>query len=336
MPEVTFIIPAYNAGKHLHRAIDSILSQTVTDWELIIVDDSSKDDTYDIANQYAEIDSRIRVFRTDRQSGGAYIPRKLAISNAKSEIIAPLDSDDLIEPQYLQHLLMTMKEDAETDICYPVMYRWDGNILGSAYNHDVSLYGKPISGKEAVKYTLDGWRIHCNGGLIRKEVYLQAFREIDERRIEVRSYIDEYLSRILLFNARRIAICDEKYYYLENPSSITHTTDIRAFGKLWNNSMLLEFIRNNYSEGSEERILMERQNFHSYFDSICLLQDATLTDLELKEVERMLRRGKEKSDFSILKENVSRKYLILYLLPYRIGKYLYSFLAQYFLAKKRE
>lgn len=335
-PEVTFVIPAYNAAVHLPVAVEAICSQTFQDWELIIVDDCSADYTLAIAQGYAQRNPRIRVLRTEHQSGGAYIPRKLAINNAKGSIIAPLDADDKVEPQYLEKLLSVMRSEDDVDICYPIMYRWDGETLGSALSHDASLYGKAINGHDMVKYTLDGWRIHCNGGIIRKEVYLKAFEGIKEDEIEVRSYIDEYLSRHLIFNARKVTVCNEKYYYRENLSSITHTTDIRAFGLLWNNSMLYPFIKRNYPENSEERTLMERQNFHCYFDSIRLLGETSLNDEELRRVKEMLRQSKRNSNLSILRKNVGWKYFSLFILPHRIGSFIYSRLVPYLPAKMNE
>ncbi|MDE6410867.1 MAG: glycosyltransferase family 2 protein [Muribaculaceae bacterium] len=332
-PKVTFIIPAYNVAPYLQEAVESIQLQTYQDWELIIVDDCSKDKTLAIARELEKHDSRIRVLRTETQSGGAYIPRKLAISNARGSIIAPLDADDKIGPEYLQNLLSMMESRKDVDICYPVMYRWDGTHLGSAYNHDKTLVGKYVKGKDAVKYTLDGWRIHCNGGIIRKEVYLKAFESIKENDIEVRSYIDEYLSRHLLFNARNVAICDEKYYYLQNPSSITHSADIRAFGLLWNNSMLLPFIRENYPVESEERILMEQQNFHCYFDSIRLLRERPLHGEELRRVREKQIESRKNGDLSILRKNVGWKYLSLFVLPFRIGSVIFSMLVPYLPSK---
>lgn len=321
-PIVSFVIPAYNAARNLPTAVEAIQRQSVTDWELIIVDDWSSDSTHALAQAYSAKDSRIRVLQTKSQSGGAYIPRKIAIENARSEIIAPLDSDDKIDPDYLQCLLSEMEKDEETDIVYPIMYNWDGTTLGKAFDHEESLYGKPIVGREMVKYTLDGWRIHCNGGLIRRVTYLSAMQMIDIDKIEVKSYIDECLTRFLLFNARKVIVCNARYYYLENENSITHTTDIRAFGQLWNNSLLLPFIRENYPADSPERILMERQNFHSFFDSIRLMGKSSMKKEHRKRIEDIIKMSRRHADHKIIWQHASRKYYVLYNLPLRVVSFL--------------
>ncbi len=335
-PEVTFIIPAYNAAPYLGVAVESILSQTYRNWELIIVDDCSKDATLEIASSYASRDERIRVVQTERQSGGAYIPRKIGIMNARSAIIAPLDADDKIEPQYLKNLLNLMHGDSEIDIVYPIMYQWDGKALGAAYKHDDSLYGKIIIGRDMVKYTLDRWMIHCNGGLIKKATYFKAFENINEAKIEVKSYIDEYLSRLLLFHARKVTISSEKYYYLSNPTSITHSKDFRAFGLLWNNLQLLPFIKENYSYSSEERKLAELQNFHCYFETIRHLRDASLSSGEKIKVREAHQKSRKNADYSIIKQSAGLKLRLLFRLPYKLGVYTYSRFITYLDSKRKK
>lgn len=321
-PIVSFVIPAFNAARHLPTAIEAVKGQTVGDWELILVDDCSSDNTLEIAQSYAVEDSRIRVLQTERQSGGAYIPRKIAIENAESEIIAPLDADDNIEPDYLRRLLAEMDKEEEIDIVYPIMYHWNGKSLGEPYPHAKSLYGIRVPGRDMVKYTLDGWRIHCNGGLIKRATYRDTLGMIDIDKVEVKSFIDECLTRLLLFNARKVVMCDVRYYYLENENSITHTTDIRAFGQLWNNAILLPFIRHHYSQDSEERALMERQNFHSFFDALKLMKKATLKKEDQERVIRMIKSSRRNADRHILRKKASRKYYAIYQFPIRVISFL--------------
>ncbi|MBD5236846.1 MAG: glycosyltransferase family 2 protein [Bacteroidales bacterium] len=317
-PIVSFVMPAYNVAQYLPTAVEAIKAQTMTDWELIIVDDCSSDETYALAKSYAEEDSRIRVLKTDYQSGGVYIPRKIAIDNAKSEIIAPLDADDKVEPDYLQTLWEEMGKAEGIDIVYPIMYRWNGITLGDVHPHDKSLYGIPVEGKEMVKYTLDGWRIHCGGGLIRRNLYLSSFPSIDKEKIKLSTYIDECLTRILLYNARKVMISDTRYYYRENEDSITNVKDLRSFGILGNNQFLLEFIRANYPEDSNERILMERQNFHSYFDALRQMRESSLSKKEKNVVMGQLKISQRSADRKTLRHNASKKYYLLYRLPIRL------------------
>ena len=109
-PVISISMPAYNVEKYIGEAIESILAQTFTDWELIIVDDCSKDKTLAIASEYAAKDSRIRIIKRKENSGSARLPRFDGILSACGEYICAIDSDDAIEPEYLQKMINRQQE----------------------------------------------------------------------------------------------------------------------------------------------------------------------------------------------------------------------------------
>ena len=90
---VSIIMPSYNTGRYIAESIRSILAQTYADWELLIVDDCSSDDTDEVVAQFLG-DERIRYFKNERNSGAA-VSRNRALREAKGRWIAFLDSDDL-------------------------------------------------------------------------------------------------------------------------------------------------------------------------------------------------------------------------------------------------
>ena len=94
MPKISIITPAYNCEKYLPDAVKSVLSQTFTDWELLIIDDCSKDNTYRYMKKLAEKDKRIRIFQNKVNSGSA-ATRNYGVRLARGEWIAFLDGDDL-------------------------------------------------------------------------------------------------------------------------------------------------------------------------------------------------------------------------------------------------
>lgn len=93
IPTVSVIMPAYNAQKHIAESISAICKQTYTDWELIVIDDCSSDNTYQIVQQLARDDKRIVLLRTDINSGSG-IARNMGIHAARGRFIAFCDSDD--------------------------------------------------------------------------------------------------------------------------------------------------------------------------------------------------------------------------------------------------
>lgn len=104
---VSIIMPSWNTGRFIAESIQSVLNQTYQQWELIIVDDCSTDNTDEVVTGFQ--DKRIRYFKNKVNSGAA-VTRNRALREAKGEWIAFLDSDDLWEPEKLEHQLKFMKK----------------------------------------------------------------------------------------------------------------------------------------------------------------------------------------------------------------------------------
>ena len=113
MPKISVIVPVYNTEKYLHRYIDSILAQTFTDFELLLINDGSKDNSGAICDEYAAKDSRVRVFH--KENGGASSARNMGLDNAKGKWVTFVDSDDYILPSFLAIYSVLCKSNA--DLC---------------------------------------------------------------------------------------------------------------------------------------------------------------------------------------------------------------------------
>ena len=99
---ISVIVPVYNSEKRLHKCIDSILGQTYTNFELLLINDGSTDTSGDICEEFAEKDERIKVFH--KKNGGASSARNIGIDNAKGEYICFVDSDDYVSDDIYLHL----------------------------------------------------------------------------------------------------------------------------------------------------------------------------------------------------------------------------------------
>ena len=106
---VSIIMPSYNTAKFIDETIESVLKQTYTNWELIIVDDCSTDSTDEVVKKYLS-DSRIKYLKNEKNSGAA-LSRNKALREAKGKWIAFLDSDDLWEPDKLSKQIAFMKNN---------------------------------------------------------------------------------------------------------------------------------------------------------------------------------------------------------------------------------
>lgn len=116
MPKVSVIVPVYKAENYIRRCLDSLLAQTMPDFELLLIDDGSPDRSGAICDEYAEKDSRIRVFH--KENGGVASARQMGIENAIGEYSIHCDPDDWAEPDMLEELYAKAKEtDADMVIC---------------------------------------------------------------------------------------------------------------------------------------------------------------------------------------------------------------------------
>ena len=116
MPLISIIIPVYNAEKYIHKCLNSILVQTHTNWEAILIDDGSPDNCGAICDEYATKDTRFKVVH--QKNRGVSSARQRGLDNAIGEYIIHCDPDDWIEPEMLQLLLTAaIKEDAGMVIC---------------------------------------------------------------------------------------------------------------------------------------------------------------------------------------------------------------------------
>ena len=115
-PLVSIIMPAYNAEAFIEEAIASVVAQTVTDWELIVIDDGSRDRTCQIVTELTQKDSRIHLL-VNEQNLGAAGTRNRGIDVHKGKFVALLDSDDYWYPQFLEKLLANA-EKTGADILY--------------------------------------------------------------------------------------------------------------------------------------------------------------------------------------------------------------------------
>ena len=112
-PLVSVVMPAHNAAATINESIDSVLAQTSHDWELLIINDASTDNTEEIAKAYAAKDARVRVF-TNETNQGVAATRNVGINQSNGEILAFLDSDDLWRETKLEKQVRFMKEKNAT------------------------------------------------------------------------------------------------------------------------------------------------------------------------------------------------------------------------------
>ena len=116
MPQISVIIPVYKVEQFLGDCIKSILSQTFSNYEIILVDDGSPDNSGKLCDEFAAGDSRIKVVH--KENGGVSSARNKGIEIAEGEWICFVDSDDWVEPDYLEVMFKTaIENNADVSVC---------------------------------------------------------------------------------------------------------------------------------------------------------------------------------------------------------------------------
>ena len=117
--KVSFVTASYNYAHYITQTIESIQSQTIQDWELIVVDDGSKDNSVEVIKSYCQKDSRIKLFQHKHgENKGLIATIKLGIEKASSDWIAFLESDDFITPDYLEKKLEILANNSSADCIF--------------------------------------------------------------------------------------------------------------------------------------------------------------------------------------------------------------------------
>lgn len=116
IPKISVIIPCFNAGAYIDEAVNSVLSQTFQDFEIIIIDDGSEDQTHEIVMSYVEKDHRFKYIRQENK--GLSASRNKGLQNAKGEFIQFLDADDLLSSDKFENQIAAFRKNNHIDIIY--------------------------------------------------------------------------------------------------------------------------------------------------------------------------------------------------------------------------
>ena len=193
-PMISVIMPAYNAAQYIEAAIRSVMAQTVTDWELLVLDDCSTDHTCAVVEKLATEDSRIRLIRNEQNKGVARV-RNQGFELCRGEYVALLDSDDAWLPEKLERQLARLKSTG-ADLCYCSYEVMDGK--GEKARADY-LVPEETDFEKLLRENVIG----CSTVLLRREV-------IEKYRFNTDFYHEDYILWLqLLKDGYQAAGCGE-------------------------------------------------------------------------------------------------------------------------------
>ncbi len=217
------IVPVYNAEKFLKKCVDSVIAQTYSDWEIILVDDGSVDHSWEIISCYVKKDSRIRGVK--QENGGPGKARNTGLENATGDYVIFLDSDDYIDPEYFELL----KPKAEkSDVVFVDVLRVDNR--GKAIKKEtMSSYKR--AGKDSFQRAMMTGKAPWGG--VRKTVSLDLIRKNDIKYSLLRIGEEALYSFRIFEAAKSIDFLDERpvYIYVDHDGSQSKLTSDDPWGE---------------------------------------------------------------------------------------------------------
>lgn len=306
MEKISVLVPIYNSEKYLNRCIESILNQTYANIEIVLIDDESTDNSYNIIKNYETIDERVKVIQI--KNNGVADARNKAIDNATGKYITFVDSDDYIEKDYIETLYNNLiKYNADISVC---------NCINKIEESGKEIYKdfginsiKEYSSEEAVEslFYYNFLRHSPWGKLYKREVWNNIRFPIGK------NYEDLAILYKTFLNANKIIyIPEEKYNYIIRKGSIVHNdirkSDIEAIIEYCQD--ILGDITCNYpSLKNAAEFLLADHELHLWYR----IPDKK----EYKEYIKIAVINVKKYRISILKnKKVSKKNKILFLLSY--------------------
>lgn len=179
--KISVVMPVYNSALFVGQSIESVLSQSCGDFEFVIVDDCSTDGSYDILCEYSKADSRIRLYKNEKNMGVSYT-RTFAVSQAQGEYIALIDSDDVWTSDKLLRQVELCEKFPDTDICYTSAGFADTNSNRSDFVFHVPTQ---VDFKTLLKQNV----ISCSSVLVRKSVLEQYPMKYDHMHEDYASWL---------------------------------------------------------------------------------------------------------------------------------------------------
>lgn len=220
-PKITVIVPIYNSERYLSRCIESVLSQSYDDWQMILVDDGSTDNSLDICQTYAQQDSRIIVIH--QQNSGAGAARNVGLSKSIGEYIVFIDSDDFVDKDYFNFL---SKHDEDVVFIDVEAVSELGTVTRKEY---MSCYSG-MSKEDFMRSQMTG---KINWGGVRKVVKRSIIQQYNIFYSNHKVGEEALFTYCSVFHSKSIGFIHHPvYFYVQRQDSLSHTQMDNPWGNV--------------------------------------------------------------------------------------------------------
>lgn len=215
-PKISIIVPVYKAEKYLHRCVDSIISQTMQDFEVLLINDGSPDRSGEICDEYAVRDERIKVVH--QQNAGVSSARQKGLDKAQGEYVIHADPDDWVESNMFEELYKKAKEENADMVICDFFINTDKKQIYSSQLVSTDNHNKVLS--ELLLQNIHG---SCCNKLIKSEIIRQYNLKFPQ---EISLWEDLFFNCNLLLYDIKISYLDKAFYHYDkysNSNSIVRT-----------------------------------------------------------------------------------------------------------------
>ncbi len=239
--KVSVLVAVYNAEKYLSKCLDSLISQTYKNIEIICIDDCSKDSSAKILNKYASSDNRIKILTLAKNSGQANA-RNEGLKIASGEYITMLDSDDWFADDSIEKAVEAIESVPDADAsAFRLMQCYEET--GKIVEYENKTDKKCMSGWEAFRLSLD-WSMH---GLYLVRADIHKKYPFDNSCL---LYSDDNTTRLHYLHSRKVIMSEGKYFYRKHAESMTSSCSIRRFDMLRANYSMMQQLKKEAKEGN--------------------------------------------------------------------------------------
>lgn len=287
MPKFSIIVPVYNVEKYIKKCLDSIFNQSFKDFEVIVVNDGTKDNSMDIVKKYD-----VKVI--NQENSGLSEARNTGVKSAKGEYIIFLDSDDFIEKDLLKEINDSLKNKPDV-VRFQIQDYKDGKVTNK-YNEEPF---KNLDGVEALKkitnyhYVENAWAYAIKRSYYEKEKF--SFKK--------GTYHEDFgLTPLIIIKAKKVNSIDYLgYNYVQREGSIMSSKDYEKTKKK------VEDFYNHYKYliSEVDKLKVDTTYFKSFISNSLILKITELKSNEYKEYKRKLK--EEKVFDNTLSDTISRK-----------------------------
>lgn len=225
--KISIILPVYNSEKYLTRTLDSLLKQTLDDFELIIINDASTDNSLNIVNKYKNKFKNLKIFNL-KFNEGVHNARNLGLKHATGEYLSFIDSDDFISPNFLESMYKNAVSNDSDIVCCNYLITSDRYKIKNCFH----LQSKVYDSQFILKALITDVKLHF---FVWNKLWKRTLVTENKIIFESTCYEDILFSVKAFYYSKKIFILNESlYYYFKHNSSLTHIMSIDKIYKYIN------------------------------------------------------------------------------------------------------